>query len=54
MMNICDKFRWNPSNKYGHITSHKMSVNGQRRDGLTMETWLDNTKHARQCRHKPE
>ena len=40
MMNICAKFHWNPSTTYKDIASHRINVNGRRRDGRI--TW----KHA--------
>ena len=32
MMNICDKFHWNPSTEYRDITSHEICVNGRTGD----------------------
>ena len=34
-MNICGKFHWNPSTKYGDIASCKIGVDGQRPDRWT-------------------
>jgi len=35
MMNICDKFHWNPYTKCRDIASRDIYVNGRRTDGRT-------------------
>jgi len=41
MMNICDKFCWNLSTKYGDIASHEIGVNGR------LHGWMDSCTDGR-------